>query len=97
MRIRDKSVDELELSVRTYTCLRNANIRTLGELVVRTEAEMLSARNFGRKSLNELKEVLAGLGLSLGMTEEDEGGATPVRQPNKPLQPTSGASVRLKD
>ena len=47
MGIRDKSVDELELSVRTYNCLKNANIRTLGELVVRTESEMLKTKNFG--------------------------------------------------
>ena len=97
MGIRDKSVDELELSVRSYSCLKNANIRTLGELVVRTESEMLKLKNFGRKSLNEIKQVLAGFGLSLGMTGEDEGGAAPVRQPNTPPQPTSGAKVRLKE
>jgi hypothetical protein len=52
-------VDELELSVRSYNCLKNANIRTIGELVVKTEAEMLKTKNFGRKSLNEIKEILA--------------------------------------
>lgn len=62
-----KSVDELELSVRSYNCLKNANIRTLADLVQRSEAEMLKTKNFGRKSLNEIKEILAGMNLSLGM------------------------------
>jgi DNA-directed RNA polymerase subunit alpha len=62
-----KSVDELELSVRSYNCLKNANIRTIGELVQKTEADMLKTKNFGRKSLNEIKEILSGMGLSLGM------------------------------
>jgi DNA-directed RNA polymerase subunit alpha len=65
-----KSVDELELSVRSANCLQNANIRYIGELVQRTESEMLKTKNFGRKSLNEIKEVLAAMGLSLGMTLE---------------------------
>ena len=63
----DKSVEELELSVRSYNCLKNANIRTIRELVQKTEGEMLKTKNFGRKSLNEIKEILAGMGLSLGM------------------------------
>ena len=63
----DKSVEELELSVRSYNCLKNANIRTIRELVQKTEAEMLKTKNFGRKSLNEIKEILHGMGLSLGM------------------------------
>jgi DNA-directed RNA polymerase subunit alpha len=63
----DKSVEELELSVRSYNCLRNANIRTIRELVQKTEAEMLKTKNFGRKSLNEIKEILHTMGLSLGM------------------------------
>jgi DNA-directed RNA polymerase subunit alpha len=62
-----RSVDELELSVRSANCLQNANIRYIGELVQRTEGEMLKTKNFGRKSLNEIKEVLASMGLSLGM------------------------------
>jgi DNA-directed RNA polymerase subunit alpha len=62
-----KSVDEMELSVRSYNCLKNANIRTIGELVQKTEAEMLKTKNFGRKSLNEIKEILTTMGLSLGM------------------------------
>ncbi len=60
-------VDELELSVRSANCLRNANITKIYQLVERTEAEMLKTKNFGRKSLNEIKELLADLGLSLGM------------------------------
>jgi DNA-directed RNA polymerase subunit alpha len=63
----DKSVEELELSVRSYNCLKNANIRTIRELVQKTEAEMLKTKNFGRKSLNEIKEILASMGLGLGM------------------------------
>jgi DNA-directed RNA polymerase subunit alpha len=66
-----RSVDELELSVRSANCLQNANIRYIGELVQKTEAEMLKTKNFGRKSLNEIKEVLGSMGLSLGMTLEN--------------------------
>ncbi len=63
----DKSVEELELSVRSYNCLKNANIRTIRELVQKTEAEMLKTKNFGRKSLNEIKDILQTMGLGLGM------------------------------
>ncbi|MCX6550720.1 MAG: DNA-directed RNA polymerase subunit alpha [Acidobacteria bacterium] len=63
----DKSVEELELSVRSYNCLKNANIRTIRELVQKTEGEMLKTKNFGRKSLNEIKDILQTMGLSLGM------------------------------
>jgi DNA-directed RNA polymerase subunit alpha len=63
----NKSVDEMELSVRSYNCLKNANIRTIGELVQKSEGEMLKTKNFGRKSLNEIKEILGTMGLSLGM------------------------------
>ena len=66
-----RSVDELELSVRSANCLQNANIRYIGELVQRTESEMLKTKNFGRKSLNEIKEVLSGMELHLGMTMEN--------------------------
>ena len=62
-----RSVEEIELSVRSANCLQNANIRLIGELVQRSEAEMLKTKNFGRKSLNEIKEVLAGMDLELGM------------------------------
>ena len=66
-----RCVDELELSVRSANCLQNANIRYIGELVQRTEGEMLKTKNFGRKSLNEIKDVLISMGLSLGMVLED--------------------------
>ena len=66
-----RTVDELELSVRSANCLKNANIKYIGELVQRTEAEMLKTKNFGRKSLNEIKEMLAEMGLNLGMTLEN--------------------------
>ncbi|MDH4231125.1 MAG: DNA-directed RNA polymerase subunit alpha [Nitrospirota bacterium] len=62
-----KTVDELELSVRSYNCLKNADIKTIAELVQKTEPEMLKTKNFGRKSLNEIKEILARMGLHLGM------------------------------
>lgn len=62
-----RSVDELELSVRSANCLQNANITLIGELVQKSEAEMLKTKNFGRKSLKEIKEILAEMGLSLGM------------------------------
>lgn len=65
-----RSVDDLELSVRSANCLKNANIRYIGELVTRSEAEMLKTKNFGRKSLNEIKEILSEMGLSLGMKIE---------------------------
>jgi len=62
-----RSVHELELSVRAANCLKNANIKTIGDLVQRSESEMLRTKNFGRKSLNEIKEILTEMGLSLGM------------------------------
>jgi DNA-directed RNA polymerase subunit alpha len=62
-----KSVEELELSVRSANCLQNANIRYIYELVQKTEAEMLRTKNFGRKSLNEIKDILHGMGLGLGL------------------------------
>jgi DNA-directed RNA polymerase subunit alpha len=65
-----RSVDDLELSVRSANCLKNANIRYIGELVTRSEAEMLKTKNFGRKSLNEIKELLSEMGLGLGMKIE---------------------------
>ncbi|MFH1223910.1 MAG: DNA-directed RNA polymerase subunit alpha [Pseudomonadota bacterium] len=66
----NKTVDELELSVRSANCLHNANIKYIGELVIRSESEMLKTKNFGRKSLNEIKDILAEMGLSLGMKVE---------------------------
>ena len=65
-----RRVDELELSVRSANCLKNANIRLIGELVQRSEAEMLKTQNFGRKSLNEIKDILSEMGLTLGLTLE---------------------------
>ena len=67
-----KSVEELELSVRSYNCLKNANIQTIAELVQKNDGEMLRTRNFGRKSLNEIKEILEEMGLSLGMKLDEE-------------------------
>ncbi|MES2801661.1 MAG: DNA-directed RNA polymerase subunit alpha [Bdellovibrionota bacterium] len=77
-----RSVDDLELSVRSANCLKNANIRYIGELVVRSEAEMLKTKNFGRKSLNEIKEILVEMGLGLGM--KIEGWPPPGWDPNIP-------------
>jgi DNA-directed RNA polymerase subunit alpha len=76
----DRSVEELELSVRSYNCLKNANISTIRDLVQRTEQEMLKTKNFGRKSLNEIKEILAAMGLSLGMKFDEKG---------NPIMPTA--------
>jgi DNA-directed RNA polymerase subunit alpha len=69
----DRSVDELELSVRSYNCLKNADIKTIRDLVQKTEAEMLKTKNFGRKSLNEIKDILASMGLGLGMKLDENG------------------------
>ena len=65
-----RSVDELDLSVRAENCLQAANIKYIGDLVQKTEAEMLKTKNFGRKSLKEIKELLAEMGLTLGMKLE---------------------------
>jgi DNA-directed RNA polymerase subunit alpha len=75
-----KSVDELELSVRSANCLQNANIRYIGELVQKTESEMLKTKNFGRKSLKEIKEILSEMGLSLGMKLEGWPGDGPPKK-----------------
>jgi len=79
----NRSVEELELSVRSYNCLKNANIQSIGELVQKTEAEMLKTKNFGRKSLNEIKEILASMGLSLGMKIDEHGNAVAVSLPQQ--------------
>jgi DNA-directed RNA polymerase subunit alpha len=73
----NRSVEELELSVRSYNCLKNANIQTIGELVQKSEGEMLKTKNFGRKSLNEIKEILSQMGLGLGMKIDEHGNAIP--------------------
>ena len=85
----NRSVEELELSVRSYNCLKNANIQTIGELVQKTEAEMLRTKNFGRKSLNEIKEILGSMGLALGMKPDAHGRL--VAPPPPP--PGSGAGL----
>ena len=69
----NRSVEELELSVRSYNCLKNAGIQTIGELVQKSEAEMLRTKNFGRKSLSEIKEILGSMGLALGMKPDASG------------------------
>src|SRR5262249_49939159 len=79
-----RRVDELELSVRSANCLQNANIKYIGELVQRSENEMLKTKNFGRKSLNEIKEILTEMGLSLGMKVE---GWQPPMQEEPPPAP----------
>lgn len=86
-----RSVDDLELSVRSANCLKNANIRFIGELVCRSEAEMLKTKNFGRKSLNEIKEILSTMGLSLGM--KIDGWPPSGWDPNNPQKPTVVAPV----
>ncbi|HEX8649678.1 MAG TPA: DNA-directed RNA polymerase subunit alpha [Pyrinomonadaceae bacterium] len=73
----DKSVDELELSVRSYNCLKNADIRTIRDLVQRSEREMLATKNFGKKSLNEIKDILNGMGLDFGMEFDAQGNPIP--------------------
>ena len=75
------SVNEIELSVRAANCLNNANITTVGQLALKTEAEMLKYRNFGKKSLNEIKEKLSALGLSLGMNLDPELLEMPKEEP----------------
>src|SRR5437879_7943590 len=86
----NRSVEELELSVRSYNCLKNANIQSIGELVQKTEAEMLKTKNFGRKSLNEIKEILASMGLSLGMKIDEHGNAVPGPQAPTPIGAFTG-------
>lgn len=79
----DRSVEELELSVRSYNCLKNANIQTIRQLVEKSEAEMLKTKNFGRKSLNEIKEILGLMGLGLGMKFDEKGNALPAPPPDQ--------------
>jgi DNA-directed RNA polymerase subunit alpha len=75
-----RTVDELELSVRSANCLQNANIKYIGELVQKSESEMLKTKNFGRKSLKEIKEILAEMGLSLGMKLDNWPGNVPLKK-----------------
>jgi DNA-directed RNA polymerase subunit alpha len=90
--ILNRSVEELELSVRSYNCLKNANIQSIGDLVQKTEAEMLRTKNFGRKSLNEIKEILRNLGLSFGMKFDSQGRLVMPAGGLPPSEPT-GANV----
>jgi DNA-directed RNA polymerase subunit alpha len=78
----DKSIDELELSVRSYNCLKNSDIKTIRDLVQKKESEMLKTKNFGRKSLNEIKDILTGMGLGLGMQFDDQGNI--IKGPDAP-------------
>jgi DNA-directed RNA polymerase subunit alpha len=83
------SVNEIELSVRAANCLNNANITTVGQLAMKTEAEMLKYRNFGKKSLNEIKEKLSTLGLTLGMTFETDALESPKTDEAIPMAATA--------
>jgi DNA-directed RNA polymerase subunit alpha len=80
------SVNEIELSVRAANCLNNANITTVGQLAMKTEQEMLKYRNFGKKSLNEIKDKLAGLGLTLGMTIDPTLLEAPKEEPKEEIE-----------
>jgi DNA-directed RNA polymerase subunit alpha len=93
----NRSVEELELSVRSYNCLKNANIQTIGELVQKTEAEMLRTKNFGRKSLNEIKEILANMGLSLGMRIDAHGRLVAPPPQVGGFQPDLGPEEGMQD
>ena len=91
----NRSVEELELSVRSYNCLKNANIQSIGELVQKTEAEMLRTKNFGRKSLNEIKDILVKMGLSLGMKFDEHGRIIWPPLPSQTAPPTTDESIGL--
>jgi DNA-directed RNA polymerase subunit alpha len=93
----NRSVEELELSVRSYNCLKNANIQTIGDLVQKTEAEMLRTKNFGRKSLNEIKEILGNLNLSFGMKFDAQGRLVSPQGGSSPYSPSSGADFEGED
>jgi DNA-directed RNA polymerase subunit alpha len=81
-----KTVDSLELSVRAANCLENANIKFIGELVTKSESEMLKTKNFGRKSLNEIKDILSEMGLSLGMKIDGFDPSSLRKQDDEPKQ-----------
>src|SRR5207237_9517991 len=91
----NRSVEELELSVRSYNCLKNANIQTIGELVQKSENEMLKTKNFGRKSLNEIKELLSSMGLSLGMKIDEHGRIIWPPLPSQTAAPSAEDTVGL--
>ena len=91
----DRSVEELELSVRSYNCLKNANIQTIRELVQKTENEMLKTKNFGRKSLSEIKEILTRMGLGLGMKFDEHGRIIWPPLPSQTAPPTPEETAGL--
>jgi DNA-directed RNA polymerase subunit alpha len=91
----DRSVEELELSVRSYNCLKNANIQTIRELVQKSENEMLKTKNFGRKSLNEIKDILVKMGLSLGMKFDEHGRIIWPPLPSQTAPPSSDETIGL--
>jgi DNA-directed RNA polymerase subunit alpha len=91
----DRSVEELELSVRSYNCLKNANIQTIRELVQRSEPEMLKTKNFGRKSLNEIKDILHRMGLALGMKFDEHGRIIWPPLPSQTALPPSEETTTL--
>ena len=91
----DRSVEELELSVRSYNCLKNANIQSIRELVQKSENEMLKTKNFGRKSLNEIKEILQRMGLSLGMKFDEHGRIIWPPLPSQTAPPTPEETIGL--
>ncbi|HXN65433.1 MAG TPA: DNA-directed RNA polymerase subunit alpha [Candidatus Acidoferrales bacterium] len=91
----DRSVEELELSVRSYNCLKNANIQSIRELVQKTESEMLRTKNFGRKSLNEIKEILHKMGLALGMKFDEHGRIIWPPLPSQTAPPPSEETAGL--
>lgn len=87
-----ESVEELELSVRSANCLKTANIRTIADLVQKSESEMLKYKNFGRKSLNEIKEILTGMGLSFGMDVEKILGSASQRKARETAEAVAESS-----
>ena len=91
----DRSVEELELSVRSYNCLKNANIQTIRELVQKSENEMLKTKNFGRKSLNEIKDILVMMGLSLGMKFDEHVRIIWPPLPSQTAPPSSDETIGL--
>src|SRR5213594_1167838 len=91
----DRSVEELELSVRSYNCLKNANIQTIRELVQKSENEMLKTKNFGRKSLNEIKDILVKMGLALGMKFDEHGRIIWPPLPSQTAAPASEENIGL--
>src|SRR5262249_23262748 len=91
----DRSVEELELSVRSYNCLKNATIQTTRDLVRKSRTKMLKTKNFGRKSLNEIKDILQKMGLSLGMKFDEHGRVIWPPLPSQTAPPTPEETAGL--